>query len=111
MFKTEVEDFALSKVSVISVNKTFMSGAIVFKIGSADRSVKPFDPPAADALVARARELIFGTVVPASAPAAPAPAAASDPLEQLTQLGKLRDAGVVTEAEFAAKKAELLRRI
>lgn len=52
-------------------------------------------------------------VVAAPAPPAPvAPAApARDPqlvIDQLRQLGELRDAGVLTEAEFAAKKAMLL---
>jgi hypothetical protein len=45
-------------------------------------------------------------------PAAPGPGLSSlDPIEQLRRLGELRDAGVVTEAEFAAKKAEVLRRL
>ncbi len=38
-------------------------------------------------------------------PAAPSPA---DVINQLTQLGELRDAGVLTEDEFAAQKAKLL---
>lgn len=50
---------------------------------------------------------------PAAAPApdpAPAPAAAEvDPLvAQLTQLAQLKDQGILTEEEFAAKKAQLL---
>lgn len=54
-------------------------------------------------------------------PAAPAPAAAAgssdaaapgrDPLEALKQLGELKAAGVLTDEEFAAKKAELLKQI
>lgn len=50
---------------------------------------------------------------PAPAPAA-APAAGSDAsaiMEQIKQLGSLRDAGVLTPEEFEAKKAELLKRI
>ena len=39
---------------------------------------------------------------------APAPAAAADPVEQLKELGELRDKGVLTEEEFAAQKAKLL---
>jgi hypothetical protein len=35
----------------------------------------------------------------------------SDPLEQLGKLGELRDAGVLTDEEFRAKKAEILGRI
>ena len=37
-------------------------------------------------------------------PAAPA----ADPLDQLKKLGELRDAGVLNDAEFEAKKAQLL---
>jgi len=43
-------------------------------------------------------------------PAAPPPAAAStgDVIEQLRQLGELRDQGVLTDEEFAAQKARIL---
>jgi len=37
-------------------------------------------------------------------PAAPAP----DPIEQLKQLGALREQGILTDEEFAAQKAKLL---
>jgi hypothetical protein len=41
--------------------------------------------------------------------AAPPPAAGGDDMvQQLTQLGELRDKGVLTEEEFAAQKAKLL---
>ncbi|UWF78578.1 SHOCT domain-containing protein [Microbacterium neungamense] len=49
-------------------------------------------------------------VVQAAAPA-PAPAAVPDLTSQLQQLAALRDAGVLTEEEFAAKKADILSRI
>jgi Short C-terminal domain len=39
--------------------------------------------------------------------AAPAPAG-GDTVEQLKELGELRDSGVLTEEEFAAQKAKLL---
>ncbi|MDR7302786.1 SHOCT domain-containing protein [Haloactinomyces albus] len=53
------------------------------------------------------------------APARPAPPAQqgsgssteSDPLDRLERLGKLRDAGVLTEEEFATQKAKLLHRL
>jgi hypothetical protein len=47
----------------------------------------------------------------AQQPAAPppsTPAPGDDLIEQLRQLGELRDAGVLTEEEFAASKARLL---
>jgi hypothetical protein len=51
----------------------------------------------------------------AAAPSAvtgdPAASAAPDPMDQLRKLGELRDAGVLTEEEFAAKKADILSRL
>jgi hypothetical protein len=41
----------------------------------------------------------------------PATPAANDPLDQIRRLAELRDQGIITEQEFAAKKAELLDRI
>jgi hypothetical protein len=44
-----------------------------------------------------------------AAAAAPAPAALSDDVyEQLKKLGELREAGILTDAEFDAKKAQIL---
>lgn len=51
---------------------------------------------------------------PAPAPAAVAPESATpsrDPIEALKELGELKAAGVLTDEEFAAKKAELLKQI
>lgn len=45
----------------------------------------------------------------APAPPPPPAAPAADPMvEQLTELAKLKDAGILTDAEFAAKKAQIL---
>jgi Short C-terminal domain len=47
---------------------------------------------------------------PQYAPPPPAPASSgtSDMLDQLRQLGELKDQGILTEAEFAAQKARIL---
>lgn len=52
-------------------------------------------------------------VAPPTPPPAPTPAAPStdDIMAQLQKLGQLRDAGILSEEEFAAKKAELLSRL
>jgi len=52
----------------------------------------------------------YVTGVPAPAPAPAAPSGADVP-EQLNQLAELRDRGVITAAEFEAKKAQLLDRM
>jgi hypothetical protein len=45
----------------------------------------------------------------AAPPPPPAPAMSNDELfAQLKQLGELKDAGILTEQEFAAKKAQML---
>jgi hypothetical protein len=52
---------------------------------------------------------------PAPAPVAPAPvpAAPAGPsiMDQIAQLGQLHDAGILTDEEFAAKKADLLAKL
>jgi hypothetical protein len=40
--------------------------------------------------------------------AAPPPAAGPDPIALLTELGKLHEAGTLTDEEFAAQKAKIL---
>jgi hypothetical protein len=59
-------------------------------------------------LFGTAAETITGIADPAAA--APARAAA-DPLEQIRKLDELRDAGILTDAEFEQKKAELLAQL
>jgi hypothetical protein len=44
----------------------------------------------------------------APAPAAQPAAPEADPLEQLKKLGELKEAGVLTDAEFEAQKAKIL---
>ena len=50
----------------------------------------------------------YAQPAPQYAEPAPPPEAASDPLEQLSKLGQLRDSGVLTEEEFEAQKAKIL---
>ena len=50
---------------------------------------------------------VYATPAPAPAPAPAAPAE-PDLVEQLRRLGELRDAGILTEEEFAAQKAKIL---
>lgn len=45
----------------------------------------------------------------AAPPPPPAAPAEDDMLEQLTKLGQLRDAGVLTDEEFAQQKARVLK--
>jgi len=59
-----------------------------------------------------AAETITGVGNPAAAAAAPAAAPApADPVERLNKLAELRASGVLTDAEYDAKKAEILAQI
>lgn len=67
------------------------------------------DQAAADqAAAAQAAAALAPAPAAAPAPAPVAEASQSDMLATLKQLGELRDAGVLTEDEFAAQKARLL---
>ena len=59
-------------------------------------------PPGGRAGPSRTRGRSYEQAPPAAA--APSP----DPIQQLKELGELRDMGVLTEEEFAAQKAKLL---
>jgi hypothetical protein len=47
----------------------------------------------------------------AAAAQAPAPPAQADPAERLQKLGELRTAGILTDAEFEEKKAQILAQL
>ena len=66
----------------------------------------------ADKVKSTIMSLIAGTHAPTThvTVAAPTAPAAPDVASQLTQLAQLRDAGVLTQDEFDAKKTELLAR-
>ncbi len=44
-------------------------------------------------------------------PAPPRPPGTGSPPDMIRELGRLRDEGLITEAEFQAKKADLLERV
>jgi hypothetical protein len=80
-----------------------------FRLDEVVRMVSPIAVPPA-------RPPVGSAPAPSAAPhpgsgAAPLAAPSPDALAQLRDLGELRRNGVLTEAEFEAKKAELLRRI
>lgn len=103
-----VEIIAISKVTSIEVRKTGMLNyALVFH--SSGNDLEYYDMRE---VCEHGRGLVTGlmaTLDTTSAPAAPAPA--DGPLDQLKKLGELHAAGVLTDDEFNAKKAELLNRM
>lgn len=64
-----------------------------------------------DAFASKVRERATMAHAPVATAAAPTRAAAAGIPDEIRKLGELRDAGILTEEEFAAKKAELLARL
>ena len=64
-----------------------------------------------DSIAIRPKGFLTVTYKRAEPAAEPAPATGPNPIEQIRQLGQLRDAGLITPEEFEAKKADLLARM
>ena len=103
---TKSDEFVLSAVlSVGSGTEMFTNDLTIRLRSGADIELSNVDDRAGFAAVLR------DAVHQAVAPAQPQHQARPDVLDQLAKLGELRDAGVVTDAEFQIKKAELLERL
>lgn len=101
------EDFAYDRISSVGVKKGLAFGALVISASGNEGEVDQIVPKAtADevAQIVRSRLGATGpppTAVP-SAPAAPSPA------DQVRELAKLRDEGMLSEEEFETKRREIL---
>lgn len=109
-----VEDLMLERITSVSTRVGPALGELVVHTAGASAVVggvvKADLALLADAVrrvVAQGSAPVVAVPQQATVQAAPVPA---DPAEQLRQLAGLRDAGVLTEEEFAAKKAEVLQR-
>lgn len=107
----ELESFPYGSISSFEQGKNMMGHHVTFFASGNRVHVKwiPTDGNLA-AFTAHVKAAMSARHQPAHAPASPA-APQADVMGQLRQLGELRDAGILTDAEFAAKKAELLSRL
>jgi hypothetical protein len=100
------EDFPFTKISSVQWESGLVMGTVTIFASGNKAEIKNVPKQYGKGLVDSVRAIIS-----APAPAAPQPAPSAgggDVLEQLQKLGALRDAGIVTEEEFAAQKARLL---
>jgi hypothetical protein len=89
----------VARTAVIAGTATAVSGKVAANQAAKAQAAAP--PPVAEAPVAAPPV--------AEAPAAPAAGGLTDELiDQLKKLGELRDAGILTDEEFQAKKGQLL---
>jgi hypothetical protein len=106
-----VEEFPLAVINSLSINKK-MTGETLKIFSSGNQSeIGSMTHGQGDALVRAyytAKKAPVSHKDPAGAPTSAAP---EDPFAQIERLGELRDKGLLSEAEFEAKKAEVLGRM
>ncbi len=107
MSKT-TEDFPLDKISSIQWSSRLALGTIIVFASGNKAEIKNVNKDDGKEMV----DLLRGRLSsPSARDMAPAASEQPDVMEQLKKLGELRDAGVVTDEEFEAKKADLLARL
>jgi len=90
-----------------------MGKRIVIKMSGNESEMKWISQGDPDGLVALVREKMSSRSAPSQlgAPLPPPSRVESDIPEQIKRLAELRDSGILSEAEFTAKKQELLARM
>ncbi len=100
-----VEVIPMSRISSVSTKRKLVFEVVQITTSGQTIEFKS-DPFNAPLLKAKILELMNSPqAAPATAPSA------MDPTEQLGKLAELHKAGVLTDEEFATKKAELLKKI
>jgi hypothetical protein len=108
MMGTEsAQEFALPAIQALSVSKKMTGEKIEVAHSGMTAEITNMQHGQADS-IARAFHQLRRDV---QAPVSPAATTAPDPMEQLQKLAQLRDQGILTAAEFEAKKVELLNRL
>ena len=111
MMNQTTEDFPYNKISSIQWSSGMVTGTITVFVSGNKAIMTNVDKAGGKEMVdeirARIAELMHSQVT--------TPATAVEPkanvVDQLKQLGELRDLGILTSEEFDAKKAELLTRL
>jgi hypothetical protein len=98
----KTEDFAYDKISSIQMKTGMVFGEIEIDAAGNRSKIQNMDKTVARELADWIRNRIQTRATSPSAPAS------ADPIEQIARLAKLKDAGAITEEEFAAKKKQLL---
>ena len=100
-----------ARTAVIAGTATAVSGKVAASQAAASQSQAgqaPAPPPAPPPAAGSPAPPPAAAPPPPSPASAPAPVITDEVFDQLKKLGELRDAGILTEDEFAAKKALLI---
>jgi hypothetical protein len=105
---TPTLDLRLGAISSVTTSSGFSTGEVALQVGQDVVGVSRITKVDLEPLAHAIRQAVV------AAPAEPETTASTntaDPFEAMEKLAYLRDTGVLTEAEFAAKKQELLDRL
>jgi len=103
--KLQVHDITYSHISHVASEAGVTNGKIMIAASGGDIDIERILPTGRSAEIANYIRTRLGTTV------TPASTTAPDITDQLRKLGELHAAGVLTDEEFSAKKAELLARL
>lgn len=105
MMSQASEDFPLDRVSSIQWSSGMLQGKIQVFVSGNKSEITNVAKPEGKAIVDSVRATIAGG---AAAPPAPVSQGQPSDVEQLTKLAELHQLGILTDEEFAAKKAQVL---
>lgn len=111
MVRSRLEDFAYEKISSIQTETGVVFGKLTIFASGNKAVIERVGPKER---IPEIGDYVRNRISPGSSPTTPpaaGPAPEASPMDQLKQLGELREAGVLTDEEFEAKKAALLSRI
>ncbi|MEI6622219.1 MAG: PH domain-containing protein, partial [Actinomycetes bacterium] len=110
-----VEDFPLDKISSVQWSSGMLMGSIMIFVSGNKSAVTNVQKDSGKALTDDVRGRISGARSrPDAAPAQPVAQPveqAPDPMAVLERLAQLHSAGILSDDEFATKKAEILKRL
>jgi hypothetical protein len=101
------QEFALTAIQALSVSKKMTGERIEVAHSGTKAEITNMQHGQADSITRAFHQLRRQELTPPP----PGVAVPADPIEQLQKLAQLRDQGILTAAEFEAKKAELLARM
>ncbi len=104
----DVQDFSYSMIASIDHKKGLITGNLDIAASGDHTLVSMIPKDEVQEIAGLIRQKVAES---RAGHAAPAPPSQPDVMQQLKQLGELKDAGVLNDAEFEEKKAELLKRL
>jgi hypothetical protein len=102
-------DLPLARITSVTTSAGLLSGEVALEVGEEALAVSRIVKADVEPLAHAVRQAV--EAAPDEAPPPPQQAEGLDLFEAMEKLSALRDRGVLTEEEFAAKKQELLDRL